>query len=549
MLRMRADFGCDERIAERNVMQVGFYLNPGNAAFQEILNGTYVDKTGLIDFINSTIGTPEKLTSFSRPRRFGKSFAAMMLCAYYDKGCDSRKLFEGLEISRSASFEKYMNKFDVIYLDITYFISRPGDVKTIVSDIQTSVIRELRKAYPGCIDGEENYLPHALACVTQETGNRFFIIIDEWDALFREVKDNDTIQKEYIWFLRGLFKSGVATKAMVAGAYMTGILPIKKYGTESALTDFREYTMIQPENLTEYVGFTEKEVQNLCQKYLMDFDSMQKWYDGYIFDRTQHIYSPNSVMRAVKNNRFGNYWTKSESYESLKNYISMNRDGLKDAVIEMLGGQREKTDVLSFQNDLTNLKNRENVLTLLVHLGYLAYDTQTKEVFIPNLEVSESFRLAVQDTNWTQVGTALSKSEELLNATIRCDSRAVEDALEMIHSENTSILKYNDENSLSCAITIAYYTAKNDYEIFRELPSGKGFADMVFVPRRNTDKPAMIVELKYDKTADTAIGQIKDNRYTGKLSDYKGNLLLVGINYNKNGRNKKHECIIERYFT
>ncbi|MCC8068126.1 MAG: ATP-binding protein [Clostridiales bacterium] len=525
---------------------MGLYLNPGNDAFGEIRNGTYVDKTGLIDFINSTIGTPEKLTCFSRPRRFGKSFAAMMLCAYYDKSCDSRELFEGLEISGSASFEKYLNKYDVVYLDITYFISRSEDIKRIVTDIQTCVIRELRKAYPDCIEEEEKYLPDALASVTQETGNRFFIIIDEWDALFREAKDNDAIQKEYIWFLRGLFKSGVATRTMVAGAYMTGILPIKKYGTESALTDFREYTMVQPENLAEYVGFTEEEVRTLCWNNQLDFEKMRQWYDGYTFEKTQHIYSPNSVIRAVKNQRFGNYWTKSESYESLKNYISMNQDGLKDSVIEMLGGRREKTDVLSFQNDLTNLKSRENVLTLLVHLGYLAYDAKKKEVFIPNLEVSESFRLAVQDTDWIQVGTALSRSEELLDATIRCDSKAVEDALEMIHSENTSILKYNDENSLSCAITIAYYTAKNYYEIFRELPSGKGFADIVFLPHRNTDKPAMIVELKYDKSADTAIQQIKDNRYAGKLNDYRGNLLLVGVNYNKNSNGKKHECVIEK---
>ncbi|MCD7819830.1 MAG: ATP-binding protein, partial [Lachnospiraceae bacterium] len=400
---------------------------------------------------------------------------------------------------------------------------------------------------------------------------------DEWDALFREAKDDYALQKEYIWFLRALFprsnepssvlarifgdcregsiprclhrgielKSGAATKAMLAGAYMTGILPIKKYGTESALTDFREYTMVQPEMLAEYAGFTESEVKYLCEKYQLDFDSMRQWYDGYTFENMHHIYSPNSVMSAVRNRRFGNYWTKSESYESLKNYICMNRDGLKDSIIEMLGNQRKKIDVLSFQNDLTSLKNKENVLTLLVHLGYLAYDEECKEVFIPNLEVADSFRLAVQDTDWSRVGTALARSDELLDATIRCDSRTVEDALDMIHSENTSILKYNDENSLSCAITIAYYTAKNYYEIFRELPTGKGFADLVFLPRRNVDKPAMIIELKYDKSADTAIRQIKEKRYSGKLSDYQGNLLLVGINYVKGSSEKKHECIIE----
>ncbi len=522
---------------------MGTYLNPGNASFHQIRNSEYVDKTGLIDFINNRIDTLYKLICVSRPRRFGKTLAAKMLCAYYDKSCDSRKLFEGLKISEQKSFDTHLNQYNVIYLDITRFISRSVHINNLISDIQNCVIAELRIEYPNCISKQETFLPDALANITKITGNRFFIIIDEWDALFREAKENTSLQKNYLQLLRGLFKGGPSSDQTIVGAYMTGILPIKKYGTESALTDFREYSMVNPLQLSEYVGFTEKEVQQLCETYQLDFNEMEQWYDGYSFSRVQHVYSPNSVMSAIYNEEIGNYWTKTETYESLKDYISINMDGLKDSIIAMLGGERIKIDPLSFQNDITTLKNKDDVLTLLVHLGYLAYNEKNRQVYIPNLEVSDSFKLAVQDTRWDTISTALKESDTLLHATIHGDCRTVANVLDYIHETSCSILQYNNENSLSCALTIAYYTARNDYEIFRELPTGKGFADLAFLPKKNCNKPAMIIELKYDQSADTAIRQIKEKRYGGVLKNYAGKLVLVGINYSK--ASKKHDCFIE----
>lgn len=528
---------------------MGTYLNPGNQGFQSIRNGIYVDKTGLIDHINQTINTAFKLTCFSRPRRFGKSFAAKMLCAYYDKSCSSRQLFEGLEISSSDSFELYLNKFDVIYLDITRFISTSTDIKNVVSDIQRKVIDELKTAYPSCIKENEQILADALFGVSHKKELKFIVIIDEWDALFREAKNDDLLQKEYVQFLRGLFKGGPATDETIAAAYMTGILPIKKYGTQSALTDFQEYTMTSPDELTEYVGFTEHEVRKLCSEYHMDFHEMKHWYDGYSFSGFSSVYSPNSVMLAIKRKRFRSYWTSSENYESLKTYISMNFDGLKNAIVAMLGDEKIQVKISRFQNDMTSFKSRDDILTLLIHLGYLTYDESSRKVYIPNQEVAESFQDAVEGDGWEEIASALSRSEDLLEATIHGDASAVEQALEEIHETNFSILKYNDENSLSCAVTLAYYTARNDYEIIRELPSGKGFADLAFLPRRNTDRPAMLIELKYNKNADSAIRQIRENRYEGRLKKYFGNLLLVGINYEKDARgqnNKRHTCIIEK---
>ena len=520
---------------------MGMYLDVGNAGFQSVRKGLYIDKTGLIAFINGTLGTKDKLTCVSRPRRFGKSFATQMLCAYYDKSCDSRELFSDLDIAKDASFEIHLNKYNVIYLDITWFISTVGDVKNTVHYMQEQVVQELCSIYN--VAEEEHSLPMVLVKIAEATGRKFIVIIDEWDALFREAKDNIQIQKEYIQLLRGLFKSSLTDK-MIEAAYMTGILPIKKYGTQSALTDFREYTMVQPKKLAEYMGFTEKEVRKLCQKYGMDFTETKSWYDGYTLNRVDSVYSPNSVIQAIVNEEFGDYWTETETYESLKHYIGMNEDGLKDAIIFMLGGGRCKINTRTFQNDLSNINSRDDVLTLLVHLGYLAYDQVTKEVYIPNQEVADEFKNAVENSGWEGISAALHASEKLLEDTIRGDVESVAKGIDEVHSANTSVLAYNNEQALSCVITIAYYVARKDYTLVRELPAGKGYADIAFIPRKHTDKPAMIVELKWDKSATGAINQIKEKQYAGVLDEYQGNLLLVGINYDKNS--KKHECVIER---
>ncbi|MCD7750522.1 MAG: ATP-binding protein [Lachnospiraceae bacterium] len=528
---------------------MGTYLNPGNQGFETIRNGIYVDKTGLIDYVNSTINTPEKLTCFSRPRRFGKSFAAKMLCAYYDRSCDSRSLFEGLEIAGKNSFEAYLNQYDVIYLDITRFISTAVNIRDVSKNIQSNVIHELKQAYPDDVKEDEEILADALVSISNGTKRKFIVIIDEWDALFREARNDEKIQKEYVQLLRGMFKGGPSTDSTIAAAYMTGILPIKKYGTESALTDFREYTMTKPGRLAQYAGFTEAEVKQLCDKYQMNFDDMRAWYDGYSFSRERHVYSPNSVMSAIREGEILNYWTLSETFESLKAYIEMDYDGLKRAIVEVLGGMHVSVKISTFQNDMTSFQNRNDVLTLLIHLGYLAYRSDKREVYIPNMEVAEAFEDAVCSDRWGMVGKAISDSGALLEATLRQDADTVANALEVIHASVSSILQYNNESSLSCAITIAYYTAQRFYTIVRELPTGTGFADLAFIPRRNVGKPALIVELKYDKDADTAIRQIHDNRYEGALKEYRGNLLLVGINYDKGAKGaetKHHSCVIER---
>lgn len=530
---------------------MGIYLNPGNDQFMVSVNSElYVDKTELIKYTNSRIGKDRPLICSSRPRRFGKTMAVTMLAAYYSKGCHSEKLFEGLRIGQDESFKIYLNKQNVIFLDIQWMygnaleeMKRDSSVK-IVSYIQEQVIAELKEMYPECVRDTDISLPAVLAKINALTKEQFIIIIDEWDCLFREDKNNEKLQREYINLLRGLFK-GTPSGAFLKLAYITGILPIKKYGTQSALNNFREHTMVSPRHMAKYIGFTETEVKSLCKEYDMPFKEMQRWYDGYYFEKVGHVYSPNSVIEAVDSREFGNYWSGTETYESLMTYIAMDFDGLRQLVVDMLGGCRCSIDVESFQNDITSFNSADDVITLLIHMGYLAYDNKTKEVFIPNEEVRSVFLRAIKNDGWNEVIKAINASEALLKATLTMDERTVEKMIQEVHLQNSSSHVYNNEISLSSIIALAYYSACKDYTLIREMPAGNGFADMVFLPKRTSLNPALVLELKWNKTAEGAISQIKRQGYVSALEEYKGNILLVGINYDK--KNKKHQCRIEKF--
>lgn len=519
---------------------MGVYLNCGNAGFAAVQNGRYVDKTGMIAFVNRVLGTADKLICVSRPRRFGKSFAAKMLCAYYDKSCDSRELFEGLAIAEDASFETHLNRYHVIYLDITLFTSRARDVKTVVRDISAAVMAEVNEMFPEVPQGSD--LVETLVRVAKSTGERFIMIIDEWDALFREAKDDVKLQKEYIDLLRSLFKSSW-TDIIFEAAYITGILPIKKYGTQSAMTDFREYTMTQPEPLERFTGFTEQEVRALCAGSGLAFEELQRWYDGYVLGDDTHIYSPKSVMEAVQRGRIGNYWARSETYESLRLYIELNEDGLKEAIVQMLGGARIRIDVSTFQNDMTTIRSRDDVLTLLVHLGYLAYDIAHKSVYIPNEEVREEFVRAVTTGRHTELAKLIRNSDQLLEATLSMDEEAVAAAIEEAHKAGAAPTFYNNEQALRSVIRVAYISCMDEFLRLEELPSGHGYADVVFFPKKASGMPLLLIELKWNRTEKGAVAQIKERDYPQALKDYGGDILLVGISYD--AKSKRHTCRIE----
>ncbi len=521
---------------------MGIYLNPGNRGFwQSIRSEIYVDKTGLIAKTNQYLNTEQQYICVSRPRRFGKSMALKMLAAYYSRGCDSGDLFRGFQIEKEETFNEHLNQYDVIFMNMQQFLIRAKE-EDVTEYLERAVLEELRESYGDLFSERITGLAEALERIYAKTEKQFIFLIDEWDCVMRERQESEELQKKYLDFLRDLLKD----QPYVALAYVTGILPIKKYGQHSALNMFWEYSMTDQFIFEEYTGFTEEEVKALCVRYDMDFAKVSDWYDGYRLRQFRHIYNPRSVVAAMKSRVFSNYWTSTETYEALKLYIDMDFDGLKADIVQMLGGERVKVNTLSFQNDMHSFRTKDDVLTLLIHIGYLGYDAETKEAFIPNKEIIGEFENAMSVSGWPEVMRVLKASEKLLEATLNGDEESVARGLDRAHMEVASILTYNDENALGSAIGLAYYSARKDYKLVRELPAGKGFADVVFLPLPHTDKPALVVELKYDKDARTAIQQIKDRQYTQALAGYAGNILLVGINYERGNKDKPHSCVIER---
>ncbi len=521
---------------------MGVYLNPGNKGFwRAIRSEIYVDKTGLITHTNKCLNTEEGFVCVSRPRRFGKSMALKMLAAYYSRGCDSRELFAKYRIARDNTFEEHLNQYDVIYLNMQQFLIE-ADSGKVTEYLEQEVLRELRREYGEYLSRQDVGLAAALREIYVETDRQFIFLIDEWDCVMRERQESEALQKQYLDFLRNLLKD----QEYAALAYMTGILPVKKYGQHSALNMFREYSMTNQKALEEYTGFTEDEVKGLCEQYDMNFDETSSWYDGYMFKKYKHIYNPRSVVEAMTCQDLSNYWTSTETYEALKIYIDMDFDGLRSEIVQMLGGGRVKVNTRSFQNDMRNFRTKDDVLTLLVHLGYLGYDSMAEETFIPNKEIIGEFENAMSVGGWSEVMRVLKASEKLLEDTLRGEAESVARELDRAHTEVASILTYNDENALGSSIGLAYYSARKDYKLIRELPAGKGFADVVFLPLPHTGKPAMVVELKYDRSVSAAIQQIKDRQYTQALEDYAGEILLVGVNYDKQNPDKPHSCLIEK---
>ena len=472
--------------------------------------------------------------------------AANMLAAYYDRSENTEELFQNLAIREDKSYKENLNQYDVIKINMQEFLSMSGTMEEMLEMLKNYLAADFEETYPEVRFRDEKNLIQVMKDVFSYTRCPFVILIDEWDCLFREYKQDKDAQKKYLDFLRAWLKD----KDYVALAYMTGILPIKKYGSHSALNMFTEYSMTDPGDLAEYFGFTEREVSALCKKYEMSFEEAKTWYDGYQLiahrqtgDKIYSMYSPKSVVEAMLRHKFGTYWNQTETYEALKIYIQMDMDGLKDSVVRMLAGEAVPIHIGTFSNDMTTFATKDDVLTLLVHLGYLTYNSINETVSIPNKEVSREYVNAISTMNWHGVADSVESSRKLLESLWAMDADAVAAGVEKAHEE-ISILQYNDENSLSCTIQLAFYFAREYYTMVRELPAGKGFADVCMIPRPcHLDKPAIVIELKWDKSAVGAIEQIREKQYGNALKDYQGNLLLAGINYNK--KTKKHECVIE----
>lgn len=520
------------------------FINPGNVLFRmSRASEWYVDKSMLLAFTNRKLGTEGRFLCITRPRRSGKSMAANMVAAYYDESCDSQALFHGLAMEKDPGFATHLNKYPVIKIDMGGFLSELVDHKNATAKLDGMLSEELRETFrvsPLPQNPSARKTAATIRTIYARTGKPFVLVIDEWDAMFREFPDDTEEQDAYLEFLRSLCKNDTMRDS-VALCYLTGILPIKRYRTQSALNNFDEYTMLDPGELAPFVGFTEPEVRQLCALRGMDFEELKRWYDGYEF-QGQSIYNPFSVVRALSRGSCANYWSDTSSFEDAKFYINLGLQGLRDDVTALVAGERRKVNVTKFGNTLTDLGGKDEVLTLLIHLGYLAYDRESKSAYVPNLEVSQRLADSVADSGWGYVSEALAKSEDLLEATLAGKEDEVARIIASVHGDASSVLTYNRENDLALVVMLAYQSARAWYLVRREQPAGDGYADVAFIPRPGCRKPPLLVELKWGKAPRKGMAQIQEKNYASLFRGY-GEAVLCAIAYDP--RTKRHACTIK----
>lgn len=517
-----------------------YFLNRNTSkdGFSEARKGEYfIDKSQLILFTNSKLSTKEKWICVSRPRRFGKTFALEMLDAYYTKNGNAEGVFDGLAVRQSVEFYRHLNKHNVVSINFAKYFENYSPCDGGIALLSRHLMEDLKQEYADIVeDGMD--LSLAFDAIQQEKGEKFIFLIDEWDSIFRYRKGKKREQEELLGFLKDLFKD----RAYVELVYMTGILPIKKYNTGSALNMFREYTIIDPKSLGKFFGFSKEELSILCQKDKgVSIEELTEWYDGYYIDDVGEIYNPKSVTEALSEGVCKDYWSKTGGFTELEEYITMNFDGLRDDITSLLSDERIPLNVVGFSNDLESFHDKDEVLTALVHLGYLTY--RKGYVYIPNRELREEFSATVMRLNWGTVSKLLNQSRQLLEATLQMDEEKVAQLLEDVHDNMQEFKEYNNEHTLKCVIHLAYYAAADMYELCFEKTAGKGYADCIMHPKKN-NIPGIIIELKYNKTVAESMRQIEDRKYPNAFADSVKQILLVAVNYDK--KTKKHQCYIKK---
>ena len=525
---------------------MGLYLNPNADAFQMGLNTEiYVDKSLILSELNKLVSSQGNFVCLSRPRRFGKSMAGNMISAYYSKGCDTREVFSQMKLGQEPGFDKYLNKFNVIKLDLNGWYQRAiqrNRKDLLLTDIHETLVDEFKVAFPAFSFCSGETLDQCILKVYAETGEKFVIIIDEYDVLIRE-QVPQSLFDSYLSFLNGLFKD-TAIRPAIALAYITGIIPIVRDKVQSKLNEFTEYTMLDAAQFAPHVGFTAEETKALCEQYGCDFAEFERWYDGYRLSDEVSLFNPKSVTSSISRKRMGSYWSATGSFEALKDYILMDFEGIRQDVVTMISGDSVEVDVGSFLNTLDKFESKDDVFTYLIHLGYLNYNFEEQTCRIPNEEVRQEWVRSVKlSPDYKKLMEIINASKKLLDATVEGNEEAVAKALDAAHTEVTNPLTYNDEHCFQSAICLAYFYANTRYTLFKELPTGKGYADLVLIPYL-PNIPAMVIELKHNKSAGSALQQIKDKNYCQALNNYKGDLLFVGVNYDE--KTKKHRCKIER---
>lgn len=512
-----------------------YYLNTNTQSllYQKVVNNeVFVDKSLLIEKVSRVIGTGNPYICITRPRRFGKTINANMLGAYYTKGQDSHVVFDGLAVAGTKNYEKYMNQYNVIHIDFSRLPDYCEGYEDYIRDITETLKEDLEEAYPVLKDREYRSLSRML----QDTRESFIFILDEWDSIFYESFTTDRDKSNFLKFLKGLLKD----RAYVELAYMTGILPIAKYSSGSELNMFDEYDFMNDNTFDAYFGFNEEEVRALCRENkTVPYEEMKEWYDGYYTSQGKSLFNPRSVSKALTRGVCLNYWTETGPMHEIADCIEHNVDEVREDIVKLVSGILVEAELSGYSAAEQQLETRDEILSAMVVYGFLSYyDGFLK---IPNHELMEKYQKVLARNSMGEVKKIVDSSRMMLEATLAMDEEKVAEILEDVHDREIPFLKYNDENALSCVITLCYLYARRDYRIEREEKSGKGYCDYLFHPKKG-GRPAIILELKVDNTAEDAIAQIKEKKYIQKAKK-NGSVLLVGIAYDK--VKKVHQCKIE----
>lgn len=516
---------------------MAIYLNTNMAYkdFKMLSSDKYfVDKSSMIEKVNERINTKNRYLCITKPRRFGKTSVLNMLGAYYGKAYPSNMIFDNLNISKSKSYAKHLNQYNIIIFSMNELSGKGNSYCDYIERFEAIIDHDIREAYPALSNKKFDSLPDLLTA----TGDEFVFIIDEWDYIFSHELYEEN-QSDFLEFLRNLLKD----KPYVAFAYMTGVLPIKKYSTGSALNMFKEYTMLNDPCFEEYFGFTESEVEMLCEKQSkLSLEEISEWYNGYTTKAGGKIYNPRSVVCALEDEYCQSYWTRTGKMDEVLFFLKYNIGEVRNDVVKMVNRMSVRIEILDeYTAGQGSPTNREEIYAAMIIYGLLSYHDGV--LSIPNKELMLEFQKALRDDDFGYVAELVRNSEKVLYSTLEKKEDIVASYLHNIHNSEIPILKYNDENSLSCVVTLAYLSARNKYKVEREEKSGKGFVDFIFYPRRK-NLPGIIIELKMNSTPEDAIKQIIDKEYYEKLKkEGTENILVVGINYDAD--KKVHQCRIE----
>ncbi len=534
---------------------MGYYLNPVDAL--ELYSGEsekpfFIDKTEMLSELIFLVEHGRNYLAVTRPRRFGKSVVAAMIGSFFGKGVDSSDVFDSLKIAGNKSYSKHLNQHNLIYIDFSRDVAECSSYEQYITTIKMRLFNDLKKAYPTAEIRKEDSLGATLRIISLENHNeKFMLVFDEWDYVFHKDYFTAEDRGRFTAFLGDMTKG----RAYVSLAYLTGVLPIKKFSASDTMNHFSEYNMANSIRYWNYFGFTNEEVDKLYQRYLdvtpvpyISREDLKEWYDGYHKERRESIYNPNSVVLALSEDQVGNYWSKGGEYDELKDYVLNDIDGVKEAVMMLVAGEPVEADVSEYASTARELRYRNEILSVMVVYGYLNYYEGC--VRIPNKELMVEFeRIIQEEPKYSYMRELEQESARILQATYDGDEETVGKMLAIVHTTESPLKAYNDEAELSGSVKLAYIAARNRYDMEREEQSGIGYVDYIFYPHNRKDD-GIIIELKVDDTPEKALQQIKDKHYAlkfqGKMGEQPrttGRIILVGIGYYR--KDKVHKCRIE----